>query len=390
VQFAQQRQLENLATAGLLELGNSYSSKGNVEKAEYYFSRVIEFARANKGRVREARGQLNLGGLYIQTSRVDEGLKLVQQALEYFKQANYPRSVSICLTQIARGYRRKADFTAAEQALNQKLEIAQKNNNPQAVADVDYEFSLLRLDEEKYPTALEKSESAVAAYEAGKDTFGLMFTNTNRAKILVRLGRFDEGKSLLEELFKKTDELKGGYLQLLPELELIKAELAFSEGNMAQATASATEAVKKAEPKSDTLTESKIFLALVKGSSGGKQEAKQLCDDVINISTNSGNSRLYSVALLRCAEAALRGNDAATALALATQAQGRFAAGQQLESEWRAWTIASRASQQLGDKNRAEEMSKNALEVRSKLEQQWGSHVFQQYAARPDIQVYSH
>jgi tetratricopeptide (TPR) repeat protein/predicted Ser/Thr protein kinase len=390
VQFAQQRQLENLATAGLLELGNSYSSQGNVEKAEYYFSQVIQFAHANKGRLREARGQLNLGGLYIQTSRVDEGLKLVQEALQYFQQANYARSVSICFTQIARGYRRKADFAAAEQALNQKLEIAQKNNNPQPIADVDYEFSLLRLDEEKYPAALEKSESAAAGYEAGKDSFGLAFTNTNRAKILVRLGRLEEAKKWLEELFKQAEELKGGYFQLLPELHLIKAELAFREGNMAQATASATEAVKKAEPKSDTLTESKIFLGLVKGSSGGKQEAKQLCDEAINISTNSGNSRLYSVALLRCAEAALRGNDAATALNLATQAQGRFAPGQQLESQWRAWAIASRASQQLGDKNKAEEMSKNALEARSKLEQQWGSHVFQQYAARPDVQVYYH
>ncbi len=230
VTFAQQRQLENLATAGLLELGNSFSSKGNVERAEFYFSQVIQFARANKGRLREARGLSNLGGLYIQTSRVDEGVTMVQQALEYFQQANYQRSVGICLTQLARGHRRKADFAAAEQALNQKLEIARQSNNAQAIADVDYEFGLLRFDEEKYPAALEKCESAVAAFELGKDMFGVVFTNANRARILVRLGRFDEARRLLEELFKKTAELKGGYLQLLPELELVKAELAFSEG----------------------------------------------------------------------------------------------------------------------------------------------------------------
>ena len=206
----------------------------------------------------------------------------------------------------------------------------------------------------------------------------------------MRLGRLGDAKQLLEELFKTTAELKGGYLQVLPELHLTKAELALIEGNLSQANASASEAVKTAPPKSDVLTESKFFLGLVKASSGGKQEAKQLCDEAINISSNSGNSRLYSVALLRCAEASLKGNDAATALTLATQAQNRFAPGQQLESEWRAWAIASRASQQLGDKNKAEEMSKNAVEVRSKLEQQWGTPAFQQYAARPDIQVYYH
>ena len=390
VQFAQQRHLENLATAGLLELGNSYSSQGNVEKAEYYFSQVIQFAKANKGRLREARGQSNLGGLYIQTSRVDEGVKMAQEALEYFKQANYPRSVGICLTQIARGYRRKADFPAAEQALNQKLEIAQKSSNPQDIADVDYEFGLLRLDEEKYPAALEKSDNAVATFEAGKDTFGVVFTNTNRAKILVRLGRFDEARRLLDELFKKTAELKGSYLQVVPELELTKAELAFSEGNLSQANASASEAVKRAPPKSDTLTESKFFLGLVKAESGAKREAKQLCDEAINVSSNSGNSRLYSVAQLRCAEAALKVNDAQTALTLATEAQARFARTQQKESEWRAWMVVARASQQLGDGTKAEEALKNAELVRSKLEQEWGPNVYKQYAARPDIQVYSH
>ncbi|HZI47842.1 MAG TPA: serine/threonine-protein kinase, partial [Pyrinomonadaceae bacterium] len=146
VNFAQQKQLENLAAGGLLELGNSFSSQGNDAKAEFYFNQAIQFARANKGRSREARGLSNLGGLYIKTSRVDEGVKMVQQALEFFQQANYPRSVGICLTQLTRGYRRQANFAAAEQAVNQKLEIAKRSNNPQAIADVDYEISLLRLD----------------------------------------------------------------------------------------------------------------------------------------------------------------------------------------------------------------------------------------------------
>ncbi len=314
---------------------------------------------------------------------------MVQHALEFFQQANYPRSVGICLTQLARGFRRKADFASAEQALNKNLEIAKQSNNPQAIADVDYEFGLLRFDEEKYPAALEKCDSAIAAYEAGKDTFGMVFTKTNRARILVRLGRFDEARRLLEELFKTAAEPKGPS-QLLPELQLIKAELAFSEGNLGQANASATEAVKTAPARSDVLTDSKYFLALVKAWSGAKQEAKQLCNEAINVSSNSGNSHLYSVALLRCAEAALKGNDAPTALALALQAQSRFASSQQLESEWRAWAIASRASQQLGDKNKEEEMSRNAENVRSRLEQHWGTNVFRQYATRPDIQVYYH
>jgi tetratricopeptide (TPR) repeat protein len=206
----------------------------------------------------------------------------------------------------------------------------------------------------------------------------------------VRLGRFDEARRLLDELFKTTAELKGSYLQVVPELELIKAELAFSEGNVGQATTSASEAVKTAPARSDVLTESKFFLGLVKAASGAKREAKQLCDEAIDIASNSGNSRLYSVAQLRCAEAALKGNDAQTALTLATQAQSSFARSGQRESEWRAWAVLSLAYQQLGEQTKVQETSKTAESLRSQLEQDWGSSVFKQYATRPDIQVYSH
>ena len=107
------------------------------------------------------------------------------------------------------------------------------------------------------------------------------------------------------------------------------------------------------------------------------------------MASTAGDFTLHSRALLTEAEAALLVNDASSALKSATEAQERFARGSQFESEWRAWLIASRASQQLGDKNRAEEQLRNAQNARSKLEQQWGSDAFKQYTLRPDIQVYT-
>jgi tetratricopeptide (TPR) repeat protein len=292
------------------------------------------------------------------------------------------------LTQLARGYRRKADFPSAEQALNQQLEIAKGSNSPVAVANVDYEISLLRLDREDYPGALEKCDSALNSYQSVKDTFSIAFTNVVRVRTLARLGRFIEAKSLLEELFKMVDEQKGSYSQLLPDLQLVKAELSFIEGNLGEATASADEAVKSAPARSDVLIESNYFLALMKSASAGKRDAKQLCDKAIDVSSTSGNSGLYSVALLRCAEVALKATDWQTALTLSTKAQERLARSDQQESEWRAWAIASRATEQLGDKTKAEEMARNAKTVRSKLEQLWGPDNFKQYSTRPDIQVY--
>jgi uncharacterized protein YukE len=74
---------------------------------------------------------------------------------------------------------------------------------------------------------------------------------------------------------------------------------------------------------------------------------------------------------------------------MATDAQTRFARGSQFESEWRAWMIASKASEMLGDKTTSEVQLRNAQSVRSKLEQQWGADEYKKYSSRPDIQVYS-
>lgn len=386
--IGQQKQLENLTASGLLELGNAFSAKGDVAKAEQYFNQAIQFARANKGKLGEHRGLTNLGGLYIQTLRIDEGMRMVQQAFEYFQQENYPRIAGQCLTQIGRGHRRKGDYAAAQQALDKKLEIAKQINTQPALADAYLEFGALRLDEEKYPAALEQYDNALKIYETVRNNLRIVFCKANRAKILARLGQYDEAKRLLDEVFATTTESKGSYLQLVPELHLVRAEMSLSQGNLAQAAASANEAIQTSGSKSEVAIQAQFLLGVVKAASGGWKEAQKLGDEAINAASNAGDYGLHSRALLAGAEAALKGNDAQTALTLATRAQERCARGQQLESEWRAWLIASRASQQLGNASQAEEQLKSALNTRYKLEQQWSPDVFKQYAARPDIQAY--
>ena len=383
VSFAQQRQLENLTAGALLELGNTFLAKGDYVKAESYFNRAIQIARSNKGRLREAIGMMNLAGIYLQTLRIDDGLQMAERALQFFQQENYPRNAFLCLTHIARAYRRKGDYAAAEKALNQKLELAKQSQSQASIADTHVEFGALRLDQEQLPAALDHYENAIKLYGSTND-YLVAFCNENRAHILARLGRDNEAKQLLDELFKAKD----GFLALLPDLHLNRAEMSLIRGELPQAIASGNEAIKIGDPKSNVTVRAQYVLALAKADTSAQIEAQKLCDESLKATSNAGDFGLHSHALLACAEVALKRKDAQNALTLATQAQERFARGLQLESEWRAWTIASRASKDLGDSNKVEEQLRNAQSIRSKLEQQLGSEAFKQYAARPDIQVY--
>ena len=390
VTIAQERNLENLAAAGLLELGNSFNSRQDFEKAEHYFSQAVQMARVNKARFAEAAATSNLGGVYIYTLRVDKGLEMVRQALSFFQQENFPANVSTCLTQLARGYRRKGDYSAALQAANQKIELAKKDGSQPEIANALSELAAVLMEREDLVAAEKQYEDAFSIYNGIKDNeLRLTFNKANRGNVLWRLGHYKQAEPLLNEVWKTMSEKKGNYIQLVPTVQLYRAQIRLSQQNAGEAMSLSKEAIAEAGTKvPEVAIEARSVLGLAKAMSGRAREGLKDCDEAITLAAAKGDFLLQSRALLYKAETALLANDATTALNLATEAQARFAIGQQYESEWRAWLIASRASELLGDKSKAQEQLRNAMEARSKLEKQWGSDAFRQYIQRPDIQAF--
>jgi len=388
VTIAQQKHLENFAAMGLLEVGNSYSTKQDFKTAEQYFNQAIGLARANKGRVGEAKGMSNLAGVYISTLRVDQGLQMAQQALNFFQQGNYPNSAAICLTQMIRGYRRKSDYPAAVQAANQKLDLAKKDGSQVAIAGAYVELGALLSDQEDLPAARKQYEASLDIYKNGDSKVLETYNRANLGNILWRLGHYDQADPLLEDAWKKVSAERAKYQQLLPTVRLYQAQSKLSQRKFPEAISLATEAIAEAGTQRDIVVEAKSVIGLAKALSGNAAEGLRLCDEAVKISAGGEDLLLQSRALLNKAEAALLSNDDKTALSLATEAQSRFARGQQYESEWRAWLIASRASDKLGDKTKAQEQLGNAMNIRAKLEQQWGAEAFGQYKTRPDIRAF--
>ena len=382
ISFAEQNQLENLAAGAFLELGNSYSARRDTVNAEQNFKQAYQLARASKGRVRENNALSNLGGLYIATLRVDEGLRLVQRALDFFRAENYPRNISSCLTHLGRGYRRKGEYALALQALNEKLTLAQQVDNQRVIADCYLEMGSVLMDQENLPEALDRYEDARKIYVTLGQTARLPYITMNRGHILWRLGNYSQVETVFAELATAND--------LAAHLTMAKAQTRLSERKFSEAIKLGNQGITLAGEKDPEVTiQSMLTLGLARVLSGDKEEGLKICQEAVKKATGTGDFTLLSRALLVEAEAALHAGDLQTALKSALDAQTRFARGSQFEPEWRAWFIASQASQKLGNQAQSEEQLKNARSVRSNLERQWGPDAFKQYASRPDIQVYT-
>ncbi len=386
VVIAQQKQLENFAAAGLNEVGLSHYFRGDYPKAEHFFSQAVQLARANKGRYTEAQGMSNLGAVYINTLRVDQGLQIVQQAMEFFQNQNYPANVSLCLTHMTRGHRRKGDYAAALEAGNQKLDLARRDGAQTEIANAYTEIAAVLVERDDLPNARKYYEDAATIYESVGERRRLPFNKANRGNILWRLGHYDQAEMILDDVWKTVSDPKSPNKLLISTVLLYRAQIRLSQRNFPEAITFSNEAIAAAGTQiPDVAIDARSVLGLARAKSGNAREGLKLCNEAVEMASRTGDFLIQSRALLNKAEAALLTNDAQTALNLATEAQARFARGEQYESEWRAWLIASRASEKLGDKNKAQEQFGNAMNVRSKLEQRWGAEWFKQYTSRPDI-----
>jgi tetratricopeptide (TPR) repeat protein len=369
----------------LINLGLAFLGKGDYAEAERFFKQSLDSSRRNKSRRREAESLLNLGSVYIQQLRTNEGLPLVEQSLEIFKQGNYRKDISICLTLIGRANRQKGDYEAALKALQLKLGMAQSSGDQLRSALAYGEIGAVLIEQENYVEALKQYDASLAINRAFVNRQNMAYNQHNRGNILWRLGRYEDARRALAESLELAS--LGSYQALQAEIQLSYAQIALSERHFADAKSSAEQALKMAGTQyQNVAVEAKYTLGLAQTFSGSALQGRSLCDVAVQMAKGMGDAALQSRAMLALAEASLESGDAETALSTATAAKARFAQAGQRESEWRAEVIAARANQRRGNQQASQELLTRASSTLTQLQQRWGDDAFAQYLARPDIQ----
>ena len=97
IRVAQNSDIKNVATNGLIDLGLAFMSSGNFDEAGRYFQQALELARRDKSQAIEMRVHLSLGRLNFQKSDNDAAINELQTALNFYKPAGYRRETSLAL-----------------------------------------------------------------------------------------------------------------------------------------------------------------------------------------------------------------------------------------------------------------------------------------------------
>jgi serine/threonine protein kinase/Tfp pilus assembly protein PilF len=389
IEMAQINGIENQATGGLIWLGNSFNFRGKYGEAEKYYKQALDLARRNNGRENEAWALAQLGSmrsLQPDTDQ-DQALNYIEQALPFYRKGGYRKALSQSLIVLGRIYRNKGDYEGALRTFNELLELGEVTGDQSQMALSHEGIGTVLELQELYPEAFRHFDENYNINKSLNAKVYVAYAGISRANVLWQIGRYEEAKAALDEAASITQRPERSNKRLLAYIYVINGRLELSGSQFRESKTNSQQALNLAGTQyKDIAVQAKCTLGLARARSGAPREGQLLCKETVGIANVSGDPQLLSSAWLAWAEAMLESSDAQRALTTALQAQKSFARFGRQESEWRAWLIAARASQRLGEVATTIEYASHASDGLSRLEQKWGSQAYNGYLARPDVQ----
>ena len=389
IRVAQANDFKNLEADGLINLGLAFISSGDFQAATNYFQQALELGRRNKSQVAEMRAHLSLGRLNYLKNDNDAAISELQMALNFYKPAGYRRETSLALTLLGRAYQDKGEDETAFRLFKEQREVARQAGDESGTADSYMNMALLLAsNEEKITEALAQLDEKLKLDEAHKSERGMASDQHNRANLFVQLGRYDEARTALDAAFELANKKEAQIKTELVWVHLIRARMALSQIQYAEARKEAQLALDLSEKYPDTAVHAKTALCLATALSGSAAQGRKLCEESLAAAQALKSRPLITSAQLALAETMLLSKDGSAALQTALEAQKIFGQSGQKDSEWRALLIAARASDLAGDKSSALDYAARAETACNALQQIWGDESYGSYLRRPDIQMY--
>jgi tetratricopeptide (TPR) repeat protein len=306
--------------------------------------------------------------------------------LAFYQTGGFRTEAQQCLTLLGRARRNKGDYDGARLLFEQKLQLSQQANDQSQLATAHEGLGNVLKYQENYPEALRHFEEKYAITKTLGKQSSIAYSLLSLAETRFQLGRYPEAYDAINQADSIAKGIKGGDKRLSAEVYLLKARTALTERKFSDAMVDCQRAREFSGKESEeVLAWVQYLVGLAQAFSGHARTGQQTGKEALAISTRLNNSWLVSAATLVLAQSQVESGDPGDALENAIKAQDVFTRSGQKDSEWRALLIAARASQQLGDKDKARIYARQSDQALSELKSKWQTEDFNRYFARPDV-----
>jgi tetratricopeptide (TPR) repeat protein len=380
VQAALEGGFETAAAEGLIDLAATLAFAEKYREAEAQLQKASELAQRRSAARVLARARTQRAALHIDEQQPAMALTVLKPALQFFSQHHYRRYELTALTIASRAYQQLDDIEQAHKLARQVVDVAEVMKNDGQVAigvgNLAAQATTLGL----LPQALEHRERAETIHRRQRDLASLPYDLTNRAEILIRLGKVAEGRQALEEVDAGVQKGLAGYAGRRRRVLYLRALERVIAGDFAQAAMHA----RAIAPEPGSVDSATVFAPILLDYA----EIRLRRSRVRNW-RSPGIAASLPPAFVResqywRAASMLARDDARGALAAANQGLQQLAQVRNNELEWRLAAVASIAAGRLGDTTQQATFHDRAVDVLARLRADWGQHG-REYETRPDL-----
>jgi serine/threonine protein kinase/Tfp pilus assembly protein PilF len=380
VQSALDAGLETTAADGLIDLAHTLTQESRPKEAEAHLRKALELAEKRGARRTAARARTQMAALHLDQERPAEALAVLEPALEFFREHTYRRYELTALSIASRAYQQLDQIPKAHELATRVLNVAETTHDDAQVSVALANLASQATTLGSLPDALALRERAQAIHRRQGDAASLPYDLTNRAELLIRLGRLDAAAAALAEadegIRKKIDVYMGRqrrvtFLRMLAAVVALRMTEAIRFGRTLQPDPASVDSATVLGP---------ALLAYAEAKQGQRRALSRFpADTPSNIPPVLQRERHYWSA---AAALAAGGNRQALTTALAGLKELSHMNNDELE--WRLAAVGSLAARGLGLAGEQGKLRTRASEALARLRSRWGVRAHD-YENRPDL-----
>ncbi|HEX7314511.1 MAG TPA: protein kinase [Pyrinomonadaceae bacterium] len=392
VRMAQSNGMNDLQANGQLTLGAVRLNQGDLDGAERHYNQALVFASNFKLKRYEALAYLNLASVSDQRGDSDEADRRIEKARDFFVEGGYRREADTYAIVISRSKRKRGEYEGALRLIEEQLALAEQSGDVARVASLHQEYATVLNSQEKYAEAIPHYRESVNTFRSLRNQSLLSYSQVHMTTALWALGQYEEAEKILDELAAADPQTLSGGNGLLVPIHLNRADMELSRQRYPEAAARAREAITVLKKevggtvKDLNMSWANSDLGMAESFGGAHASARSLCQEAVRLATQSRDDRAVMYAHYALALALVKAGDGAEARAAADRALEIATRLGRADTQWRALSLAGKASRLAGDLDSARSYFDRAAATLAQYQQSLGAEAAEGYLLRPDIQ----